>query len=40
MRAGYLAKDTGPLRTIWAMLRHPENMPYAASRPGADRPTA
>lgn len=33
-------KDTGPLRTIRAMLRHPEYMPYAASRPGADRPSA
>jgi fatty acid desaturase len=33
-------KDTGPLRAMWAMLRHPEYMPYAASRPGADRPAA
>jgi fatty acid desaturase len=33
-------KDTGPLRTVWAMLRHPEYMPYAASRPGAGQPPA
>ena len=31
-------RDTDPLRTVWAMLRHPEYVPYAASRPGVDRP--
>jgi fatty acid desaturase len=31
-------KDTGPLRTLVAMLRHPDYMPYAATRENTPRP--
>jgi fatty acid desaturase len=34
------SKDTGPLRTIVAMLRHADYLPYAASRPAAEPPAA